>query len=168
MSPSAILFKLFRMPLAACAKGENVLTIESWGNGAPELKISVPPGYKLYKHKGPDFDVHYIESKIADDPSMGIYIGHHLNPFSSKVKAIDTAKEADAILGQEVEWVSWQGEPEGKRSYHCETIIANVFKGMGGEGVAYLMIHAFMHGQDQEQVNLLKSSVKSLRIVKAN
>ncbi len=159
-----ILLMLF-VPLVACAKDENLLMLESWGNGAPGLSISVPSGYAVQRHKGPDFDVHYIESKNPKDPSMGIYIGHHPNQFSSQVKGIEITKEADAILGQKVEWVSWQGEPEGKGSYHCETIIANVFKGIEGGGVAYLMIHVFMHGQDKKQINLLKASARSLQIV---
>ncbi len=166
MNSLAVLTTLFLMSLTACAKDENLLTLESWGNGAPELSISVPSGYTIQKHKGPDFDVHYVESKNPNDPSMGIYIGHHPNPFSSQIKGIDTAKEADVILGQKVEWVLWQGEPEGKGSYHCETIIANVFKGMGGSGVDGLMIHVFVNGPDQKKVNLLKTSSKSLRVLR--
>ncbi len=162
----AVLTMMFMVAFWACAKGENLLTIESWGNGTPELSISVPLGYAVQRCKGPDFDVHYIESKNANDPSMGIYIGHHPNPFSSQVKGIDTTKEADVILGQKVEWISWQGEPEGKGSYHCETIIANVFKGIDDEGVAYLMIHIFMHGPDKNRISLLKTSANSLRIVR--
>ncbi len=163
--PFMILSMLLMIPLVACAKDENLLTLESWGNGAPELSISVPLGYTVKRQKGPDFDVHYIELKNANDPSMGIYIGHHPNPFSSKEKAVDTTKEADIILGQKVEWVSWQGEPEGKGSYHCETVIANVFKGIEGGGVAGLLIHVFINGSDKKQIHLLKTSAKSLQIV---
>ena len=153
--------------LISCqATGENLLTIESWGNGAPELRISAPLGYTLRKQEGPDFDVHYLSSKNANDPSVGIYMGHHPNPFSSKVKGIETIKEADVILGQNTEWISWQEKQDGKTTYHCETIIPNAFKGMEGVGVADLMIHVFITGADQKQVNLLKPSVRSLRIVK--
>jgi hypothetical protein len=37
---------------------------------------------------------------------------------------------------------------------------------MGGSGVADLMIHVFINGSDQKQVNSLKTSAKSLRIVR--
>ncbi len=162
----AVLTLMFMVAFLVCAKDENLLTLQSWGNGAQELKISVPSGYKVKKHGGPDFDVHYIYSENPNDPSMGIYVGHHPNPFSSQVKAIDTTKGADVILGQKVEWVSWRGEPEGKGSFHCETIISGVFKGTGGAGVDYLMIHIFIHGPDQKKVDLLKKSAKSLQTVR--
>ena len=161
-----LILMMFFMPLVACAKNENLLTIESWGNGAPELSVSVPLGYTVEKHKGPDFDVNYIESKNANDPSMGIYIGHHPNPFSSQKQGIETKKEADVILGQKVEWIRWQGEEDGKTSYHSETIVKGAFKEMRGSGVAGLMIHVFMNGPDQKQVNLLKASAKSLEIIR--
>jgi hypothetical protein len=166
MSLLAILFTLFLMSLTAWASNENLLTIESWGNGAPELSISVPLGYTAEKHKGPDFDVHYVGSKNPNHPSMGIYIGHHPNPFSSQKKGIAIKKEADVILGQKVEWILWQDEQDGKGTYHCETIVKEAFKGMRGSGVAGLMIHVFVKGPDQKQVNLLKASAKSLRVVR--
>ncbi len=161
-----ILSMLFMMPLVALVRDENVLTIESWGNGAPELSISVPSGYTVERHKGPDFDVHYIGSKNRDNPSMGIYIGHHPNPFSSQKKGIETKKEADVILGQNVEWILWQEKEDGKTSYHREAIVKEAFKGMGGGGVAGLMVHVFIQGPDQKQVNLLKTSPKSLKIAR--
>jgi hypothetical protein len=157
---------LFMIPSVCCAKDENLLTIESWGNGAPELSISVPSGYTVEKHKGPDFDVHYVRSKNANDPSMGIYIGHHPNPFSFQKKGIETKKEVDVILGQNGEWILWQEKEDGKISYHCETIVKDAFKGMGGSGVAGLMVHVFIRGPDQKKVNLLKTSAKSLKIVR--
>jgi hypothetical protein len=154
------------VPLVACAKDENLLMLEPWGNGAPELSISVPSGYTVEKYKGPDFNVHYIRSKNPNAPSLGIYIGHHPNPFSSQKQGIETKKEADVILGQNVEWILWQEKEDGKTSYHRETIVKEAFKGMGGGGVAGLMVHVFIQGPDQKQVNLLKTSPKSLKIVR--
>lgn len=164
--PLVILSMLFMTALVACAKDENLLTIESWGNGAPELSISVPLGYAIEKHKGPDFDVHYVKSKNPNDASMGIYIGHHPNPFSSQRKGIETKKEADAILGQNVEWILWQEKEDSNTTYHYETIIKEAFKGMEGGGVASLKIHVFMQGPDKKEVNLLKTSAKSLQIIR--
>lgn len=164
--PPLILSMLLMIPLVCCARGENLLTIESWGSGAPELSISVPSGYTVQKHKGPDFDVHYVRLKNPNDPSMGIYIGHHPNPFSSQKKGIETKREGDVILGQNVEWILWQEKEDGKTTYHCETIIKEAFKGMGGSGVAGLMVHVFIRGPDQKQVNLLKTSAGSLQIVR--
>jgi hypothetical protein len=156
---------LFLMPLVALAKDENVLTIESWGNDAPELRISVPSGYTVEKQKGPDFDVHYVGSKNSNDPSIGIYMGHHPNPFSSRKKGIERRKEGDIILGKNVEWISWEEKQDGKTTYHCETILKEAFKGMGASGVSGLMIHVFIKGADQKQVNLLRTSARSLQIV---
>jgi hypothetical protein len=149
-----------------CARGEDVLRIDSWGSGAPELIIAVPSGYTVQKNKGPDFNVHYIRMKNPDDPSMGIYIGHHPNLFSSQKKGIETVKERDVILGKNVEWTIWQEKDDGKTTYHCETMVREVFKGMGGSGVAGLVVHAFIRGPDQKKVNSLKNSLKSLRIVR--
>ncbi len=163
---SLILSMLLMIPLVCCAKDENLLTLESWGNGAPELSISVPSGYILEKNKGSDFDVHYAKSKNTNDPSMGIYIGHHPNPFSSQKKGIEIKREAGIILGQNVEWVSWQETEDEKTTYHREVIIQQAFKGMEGGGVAGLMIHIFMNGMDQKEVNSLKTSAKSLQIVR--
>ncbi len=160
-----ILLMLF-MPLVAYARDENRLILESWGNGAPGLSISVPSGFAVQKHKGPDFDVHYIESKNPNDPSMGIYIGHHPNPFSSQKGGIETRNEGEVILAQNVKWILWQEKEDGKTTYHCETIVKDAFKGMGGGGVAGLMIHVFIQGPDQKRVNLLKTSAKSLQIVR--
>ncbi len=162
----AVLSMVFMMAFLACAREENRLTIESWGDGAPELSIPVPSGYTVEKHKGPDFDVHYIRSKNPNDPSTGIYIGHHPNPFSSQKKGIETRKEADVILGQNMEWISWEEKEDGKTNYHCETIVKDVFKGIGGSGVAGLMVHVFIRGPDQKKLNLLKTSAKSLQIVR--
>jgi hypothetical protein len=162
--PILILWMLL-VPLVACAKDENLLMLESWGNGAPELSISVPIGYTVEKHKGPDFDVHYIKWKNTNDPLTGIYIGHHPNPFSSQRKGIETKKGSDVILGQNVEWILWEEERDGKTTYHCETIAKEAFKGMGGSGVARLMVHVFIKGADQRQVNMLRTSAKSLRII---
>lgn len=164
--PPLILSILLMIPLTCCARGENLLTIESWGSGAPGLSISVPSGYSVQKHKGPDFDVHYVRMKKANDPSMGIYIGHHPNPFGSQKQGIETAKEADAILGQNVEWILWQEKEDGKTTYHCETIVKEAFKGMGGSAVAGLMVHVFIRGVDPKKVNLLKTSAKSLQIAR--
>ena len=155
---------VFMVAFLACAGGENLLTLESWANGAPELSIALPFGYTVQKHKGPDFDVHYVRSKNPNDPSMGVYIGHHPNPFSSQKKGLEIRKEADAILGQKVDWISWQEKEDGKATYHCEAIVKEAFKGMGGSGVAGLMVHVFIKGPDQERVNLLKTSARSLRI----
>jgi hypothetical protein len=161
----AVLTMMFMVAFVACARDENLLMLESWGNGAPELSISVPSGHAVQKHKGPDFDVHYIKSKNPKDPSMGIYIGHHPNPFSSQKKGIETKKEADVILGQNVEWVLWQETEDGKTTYHRETIIQQAFKGLEGSGVAGLMVHIFISGPNQKKVNSLKASAKSLQIV---
>ncbi len=60
---------------------------------------------------------------------MGIYIGHHPNPFSSQKKGIETKKEADLILGENVEWVLWRETEDGKTTYHRETIVKDAFKG---------------------------------------
>jgi hypothetical protein len=166
MYPSLILSVLLMIPLVCCARGENLLRIESWGNGAPELSIYVPSGYSVQKHKGPDFDVHYIRLKNPNDPSMGIYIGHHPTPFSSQQKGIETRREGDVILGQNAEWILWQEKENGKTTYHCETIVKDVFKGMGGSGVAGLIVHIFVRGPDQEKVNLLKTSAKSLQVLR--
>jgi len=165
-SPCLILLMLFMIALVCSARGENLLTIESWGSGAPGLNISVPSGYTVQKHKGPDFDVHYIRLKNPNDPSMGIYIGHHPNPFSSQKKEIEIRREGDVILGQNVEWILWQEKEDGKTTYHCETIVKEVFKGMGGSGVAGLIVHIFIRGPDQKKVNLLKTSAESLHIVR--
>jgi len=161
----SILSILLSWFLATCADDENLLIIESWGNEAPELTISAPSKYTVEKQKGPDFDVHFVRSKNPDDPSMGIYIGHHPNSFISRNKGIETKKEADAVLGQNVEWILWQDKEDGKATYHCETIVRDAFKGMGGGGVAGLMVHVFIKASDQRQVNLLKTSARSLRIV---
>jgi hypothetical protein len=70
--PVLILLMLLMMPLVAFEEDKNLFTIESWGNGAPELTISIPMEYTVEKHKGPDFDVYYITSKNPDDTSMGV------------------------------------------------------------------------------------------------
>jgi hypothetical protein len=150
--------------LVCCAGGENLLRIESWGSGAPELSLSAPSGYIVQKHKGPDFDVHYVRLKNPDAPSMGIYIGHHPNPFSSPKKGIETRRQEDVILGQNVEWTSWEEKKDGKTTYHCETIVKEVFNGMEGKGVAGLILHIFIRGPDQKKVNQLKTSARSLQI----
>ena len=164
--PPLILSILLMIPLICCARGENLLTIESWGSGAPELSISVPSGYTVQKHKGPDFDVHYVRLKNPNDPSMGIYIGHHPNLFSSQKKGIETKKEEGVILEQNVEWILWQEKEDGKTTYHCETIVKEVFSGMGGSGVAGLVVHVFVRGPDQKKVDLLKTSTKSVQIAR--
>lgn len=164
--PPLILSVLLMIPLVCCARGENLLIIESWGSGAPELNISAPPGYSVQKHKGPDFDVHYLKLKNPDDPSMGIYIGHHPNLFSSQKKGIETKKEADVILGQSVEWISWEEKEDRKTTYHCETVVKEGFWRDRSSGVAGLVVHVFIRGPDQKSVNLLKTSAKSLQIVR--
>ncbi len=163
--PSLILLMLFMIQLICCNKGENLLRIESWGSGAPELTLSAPSGYIVQKKKGPDFDVHYVRVKDPNDPSMGIYIGHHPNLFSSKKKGIEAEREEDIILGQNVEWTVWQEKSNGKTTYYCEAIVKEAFRGLEGRGVSRLIIHIFIRGPDQKKVNSLKRSAKSLQIV---
>ncbi len=167
MRSIVILSFFLAWPLAACAKDENLLTIEIRGMGAPQLSISVPSGYvHIEKHKGPDFDVNYITSKNPGDPALGIYVGHHPNLFSSQKKGLETKKETDVILGQKVEWISWREEQNEKTIYHYETIAEGAFKGFENGYVAGLMVHVFIEGSDHKKVNLLKASSKSLRIVR--
>ncbi len=165
MKPLLILWMLL-VPLIGCAKDENLLILESWGNGAPELSISVPMGYIVEKRKGPDFDVHYVRSKNPDAPVLGIYVGHHPNFFNSQKTGIETRKERDVILGQNVEWILWEEKEDGKIIYHCETLVNEAFKGMKGGGVEILKIHVFIQGPDKRRVNSLKTSAKSLQIVR--
>lgn len=157
---------LFFVSSMAWASGQNFFTLESWGNGAPELRIAVPSGYTITKQKGPDFDVHYINPENTNDPSMGIYIGHHPNAFHLHQEGIKIRKETDDILGQKVEWILWQEKEDGKTIYRCETIIQGAFKERKGGGVAALMVHVFVRGSDRKQFNLLKNSAKSLVIHK--
>lgn len=163
--PSLILLMILMIPLIFCNKGDNLLRIESWGSGAPELTLSAPSGYIVQKKKGPDFDVHYVRVKDPNDPSMGIYIGHHPNLFGSQRKGIETEREEDVILGQSVEWTVWQEKSNGKTMYYYEVILKEVFKGLEGRGVASLMVHIFIRGPDQKKVTSLKKSAKSLQIV---
>jgi len=156
---------LLIISLVCCHKGENLVRIESWGSGAPELTLSAPPGYIVQKKKGPDFDVHYVRVKDPSNSSMGIYIGHHPNLFSSQKKGIEAEREEDIILGQKVEWSVWREKSDGKTTYYCEAIVQGVFKGLEGRGVASLMVHLFIRGPDQKKVNSLKRSAKSLQVV---
>jgi len=59
-----------------------------------------------------------------------------------------------------------QEKEDGKTTYHCKTIVKEVFKGMAGGGVAGLMVHVFIRGTDQKKVNLLKASTKSLQALR--
>jgi len=64
-----------------------------------------------------------------------------------------------------MEWILWREKEDSEITYHCEAIVKEAFKGMEGSGVAGLMIHVFIKGPNQKQVNLLKTSARSLRIV---
>ena len=54
---------------------------------------------------------------------------------------------------------------DGKTTYHCETIVKEVFKGRMGSGVAGLMVHVSIRRTDQKKVNLVKTSAKSLQVL---
>ncbi|HTF99816.1 MAG TPA: hypothetical protein VK654_04410 [Nitrospirota bacterium] len=160
-----ILSVMVMMTTSAFSNDDHKVTITSWGNGSPELEITVPSDYGVEKHKGPDFDVHYLASKNPRDPVMGIYIGHHPNLFSSRLKGIAVEREKGTILGQKAEWIAWQDKENDAAVYHCETIVPGVFKGAGASGIAALMLHIFVNGPDKTKVQSLRKTTESMRVI---
>jgi hypothetical protein len=127
------------------------LTLPSWGNGAPPLRVDVPAGYKSEQTKGPDFDVFYISSK-ASKGTIGIYVGHH--PRESPTPSSPAA----------IRWRVTDSLEGAQQVYGADALLQGVFSGQPGPGVSALLVHVMVRGPDTLVVESLQSAARTLRI----
>jgi hypothetical protein len=76
---------------------------------------------------------------------------------------------AESTSSDFLKWNCWDTSQEGKKLYHCETLVAGFYDhvrvadGRDG-GVRGLLLHIFIGGIDADKVNLLREATATLRL----
>jgi hypothetical protein len=130
------------------------LTLPSWGNGAPDLRIDVPAGYRLNHTEGADFDVFYF-ARQRGGASLGLYVGHHPSTEDCAQPAADLAR---------ISWRRSETRAAKRTAYGADALLEGLFAGSERPGVSALLVHVFVRGADAAEVGRLKDAVASLRV----
>ena len=133
--------------------GKQVI-LESWGNGAPDLQLSLPPGFTTEITKGPDFDVHRM--RHPDDIGvLSIYIGHHPNrdneEGSERVRR-KVGKRKVTFERSETEYGSF-----------ADALVPGFFKKEKGSGVSGLILYVFISAKDDHFYEQVWQILETLR-----
>ena len=158
---SAITFVGLSPLQAQTGSASREIVLSSWGNGAPEITITVKGNWKKGKtHKGPDFDVHYLTPN-ADGDSIAIYVGH--NP-----QDIARANATTAKINVGANPVTFYVTQRDGIS-HAEAIVDGFFGGFEGSGVAVLRLHIIINARNSEQLAEIFKYIETLKpITKTN
>jgi hypothetical protein len=127
----------------------------SWGNGAPELTITLVGKWEQTRNKGPDFDVHWFASKSLGG-SLGIYVGHHPQPIQTTAETSRT----NLVIGDKE--VAFAIAPI-KGGQKVAAIINDFFKGLPGPGVAQLKLHVMINVAKQDFLESVRQGLKTLK-----
>lgn len=150
------------LPLAQAQtnSGSKEIILPSWGNGAPEIAITVKGDWKQKLNKGPDFDVHYLTLNTGGN-SIGIYVGH--NP-QEIMKTDATTTKLTVGTNSVIFYVTQQNGAS-----HAEAIIDGFFRGFEGSGVAQLRLHIMINARNSEQLAEIFKDIETLKpITRAN
>lgn len=160
----AELEELLEPPLAERATrvaADGAAHLGSWGNGAPGLRLDLPPGYEATSEStAEDFVVYYV-TRPGGDASLGIYVGMPPSSFAP----------ADAERGPELEgtgarWSRWEHVDEDGRRWHASEVVLEGWfaDGAGGAAPDELVLHLFVTGSDPAEVEALRRAAATLRL----
>lgn len=127
--------------------------LPSWGNGAPDLVITLAGDWKQEANKGPDFDVHWLSGLGG---SLGIYVGH--NPKDIETTAA-TAKTNLLVGGKQIGFLVTPSK-DGQKT---QAIVDHFFKGCSGQGVSDLKLHIMINGTTQKFMTAVQDGLKTLK-----
>ncbi len=130
-------------------------TLPSWGNGAPELSITLTGKWEQTRNKGPDFDVHWFSSKSLGG-SLGIYVGHHPQPIQTTPETSRT----NLVIGDKEVAFSITPIKGGQKG---AAIIDDFFKGFPGPGVVQLKLHIMINIAKQDFLESVRQGLKTLK-----
>jgi len=146
-------FKDFNAFLDSLNAGKEII-FPSWGNGAPEIALTVKGDWNQKTNKGPDFDIHHLTPDIGVD-SITIYVGH--NPQDS-VGADATATKINVGKSPVVFYVTRR---DG--IFHAEAVIEGFFSGLKGPGVSELKLHIMINAANSERLADLFKYIETLK-----
>ena len=129
-----------------------------------EFLVGIPKDYDINIHRGPDFNVYFINKKGDEATKMSIYVGH----FPSPVPKIDQAKEISGkINNQLVTWTQWEIEKNGKVFYYQHTCLRNPF-GSESENpsIKYLALDIGISGPDENKIKILQQIAEAIKAKK--
>ncbi|HUU11408.1 MAG TPA: hypothetical protein VM431_12855 [Phycisphaerae bacterium] len=137
-----------------------------WGWGTPGLAVNLPPEYEMRLRSGEDNIVFMFERppELAppESATLCVYVGHQ--PRDVKTEAIT---QPGRVAGKDVTWYggTWQNE-KGRTVYHVETYVDNLFRGWNvwRWDAHSLVVHVFIWGTDQPEVEALMQAAASLRL----
>lgn len=129
--------------------------ISSWGNGAPELMISLPGTWRTDEQQGPDFTLYWF---MAPDETgnVGFYIGLHPNLRKSE----SAKKSIHHVIGKKTEFYS---EKKGQ-SLLTQGIIEGLFAGDKSTVVADLKLHIMINEYSKNFTQNAFTFLATLRI----
>jgi hypothetical protein len=140
------------------------VTLPSWGDGAPELELELPPDFTRSSKKGEDFDVHYIAptGRAADAAHGTIYVGHHPGFFHTRETDVEGLSHVtETIHGEQVEIYSFTQAKD--HTFHKEAILGSVFALSPGDTIRALRVHVACGGTSEERVAELWKYLSAVR-----
>jgi len=160
LSPTAVLcFALLVHVSGASGMSNSVPTeyvLPPWGNGAPELVITLQGKWEQKTNKGPDFNLHWLSSPLLGG-SLGVYVGRH----PQKIETATATTRTNLVVGskQVVFFVTLS-----KDGQHAEAIVDDFFKGFTGLGVSSLRLHVTINGNRREFIDSVRLALKTLKL----
>ena len=132
-------------------KPQTQIVLKGFRDDSPIVGISIPDGFEYDRAEGEDFLVHYFFSERTGS-SIGIYVGHHPNPFIE-----GTPVESDGRIGDRD--VRWRSERADGR-YFAETFLDMYLNpGPGYRGEILIdsrLLHFFVIARKPADLDALK------------
>lgn len=128
------------------------------GIGTDRLVLNLKPGWTTSTSPGPDFTVYHLRKVgplATPQPTCGIYVGGHPNPFRQRVNGQGTTAPG-VLLGQRADWFSFVG-PKGEHT--TEAIVAHPLQ-------TSLWVHVFCTAPSEDELKPARASVDTLRVVR--
>ena len=141
-----------------------LVRLQSWRNGVPTMRINLPPGYQERRTDGDGFDVHLwrrpSHAQPSDSSALGIYVGRRPRAIQGA-----TQTEPGTVGGKPVVWQGSATSEDGRTQYQVETHVAGFFDAPTAPASARdLVIHIFIWGTDQDEVEALVKACETLRL----
>ena len=129
------------------------IILSSWGNGAPEMAITVQGNWAYTTTKGPDFDIHRLTADI-NGVFVTVYVGHH----PRDVVSINATTVKVKVRTRPV--IFYVTQREGSAS--AEAVMDGFFSGFEGPGVGELKLHIMAGAESPELLATVFTAIATL------
>jgi len=114
----------------------------------------LPENYTWELKSGADFDVYYASKSNNESSGIGIYLGNMPNFDDSD----NLSHQSGTILGKKVSWVVQDGSMNAPHAFYRTTLFEY------RRGIFHTKVHIWVYASDREEMDLLLSNLKSLRL----